>query len=899
MGTINEDLTSIKNVEDTLTSNKVSRFAYTEQAYTDNNANGVTEYDYSAEQNIPVGTASVMKVNETVISKGWRSKASSLTRMLMNHFLGRISYNLNKVNDNMSSLLTTLSSHLGSANGIATLDANGRIPYSQLPESAVEYKGGWDADTNTPHLEDGVGTNGDMYKVEVAGTQDLGSGDISFFVNDQVIYNGSVWQKFSGGSVLSVNNVQPDSNTGNITLTGEDIDTSSTDSTKVSASISDLQTNKVNKLSSELSTAEGGLQKHERETATNLNDYTVDGFYSLYIPTTTTNRPSGVTSATYGMLAVHTTVDTNNSKEYNEQLLYVVGTGKVYTRYRTLTYSSQNTTWSSWNQVAIESEITSLNSTISGVSSRVSALEVKAELSPSNYLCKTVSYTTSESGYYYIGEMSTTAGSSGLPYPFVVELEEQGANTCGTRQFLFARSDGTNTSCKLVKYFNETYLSSGEKASRDDSAYIYMTPDLKAYVYLPSSVTARIRLYTCIGTVINGTRTSGSPTVSNWIADGYTATPLDDVPPSIKQEPYVNLTGQYWDVLSTTPSTGGAPLTKLVKAKNGIMMAITESNLYISTDGGANWTSKTFSEGEYIKDIIYYEPLDSWFVLITNSFVGLVLQSNSTDLFDTYHYQNSGTLHNNYADTKIAFTDTAYGYMCFVTGSKGIGYFTYDETNPQNPFGSFVASSITTSGYENCIIAQDTTYCMVACGGSGVVYCSTNSSSPTFIVASDFTNVIIEKVKYVEGKYYFFSYSAFGLKYCTDFNSISTATGISSSDYMHDIKFANGMYVAVGRGVYYSSDGINFTQCNGSTSSMNLSEVNYYNGKWLAFEESSGLWYSMDGLSWLKSSITYKLKDSIFTNHTWFAIGSSSGLYNLSYSNVQLLIDNGWIDIDD
>ena len=143
MGTINEDLTSIKNVEDTLTSNKVSRFAYTEQAYTSNNANGVTEYDYSAEQNIPVGTASVMKVNETVISKGWRSKASSLTRMLMNHFLGRISYNLNKVNDNMSSLLTTLSSHLGSANGIATLDANGRIPYSQLPESAVEYKGGW------------------------------------------------------------------------------------------------------------------------------------------------------------------------------------------------------------------------------------------------------------------------------------------------------------------------------------------------------------------------------------------------------------------------------------------------------------------------------------------------------------------------------------------------------------------------------------------------------------------------------------------------------------------------------------------------------------------------------------------------------------------------------------
>ena len=90
MGTLNEDLTAIKTVEDTLTSNKVARLCYTDTAYNNNDANGVTEYNVNHEQNIPVATASAMKVNDTVLSKGYRSQASSVTRMLLNHFLGRL-----------------------------------------------------------------------------------------------------------------------------------------------------------------------------------------------------------------------------------------------------------------------------------------------------------------------------------------------------------------------------------------------------------------------------------------------------------------------------------------------------------------------------------------------------------------------------------------------------------------------------------------------------------------------------------------------------------------------------------------------------------------------------------------------------------------------------------------
>lgn len=228
MSSLIEDLDDIKDVEDGLVGNKVANFAYEDSAYTNNQVNGVDDYNVNRAQNIPNASASILKVNATILAKGLRAQASSITRMLVNHFFGRVSYNLNKIHDNFNSFLTSLRGYIGQPNGIASLDADGRIPYSQLPESALEWKGEWDASTNTPHLADGTGTTGDMYIVTVAGVQDLGSGDISFLVNDRVIYNGTVWQKFAGGDVKTVSEIPPDSN-GNIDLSLQ------TDVTKVLA----------------------------------------------------------------------------------------------------------------------------------------------------------------------------------------------------------------------------------------------------------------------------------------------------------------------------------------------------------------------------------------------------------------------------------------------------------------------------------------------------------------------------------------------------------------------------------------------------------------------------------------------------------------------------------------
>lgn len=88
----------------------------------------------------------------------------------------------------------------GQPNGVATLDSGGKIPLSEMPFDGLNYQGAWNADTNTPTLADGAGAAGDFYRVSVAGTQDLGSGSLSFAIADHVIYEGGIWQKIGGAA---------------------------------------------------------------------------------------------------------------------------------------------------------------------------------------------------------------------------------------------------------------------------------------------------------------------------------------------------------------------------------------------------------------------------------------------------------------------------------------------------------------------------------------------------------------------------------------------------------------------------------------------------------------------------------------------------------------------------
>jgi len=120
-----------------------------------------------------------------------------------------------------------LRSEKGNANGYASLDSQGKVPISQLPSSIMEYKGTWNASTNTPTLANGTGDTGDVYICNVAGTVNFGAGPLTFAVGDYVIYSGTIWQR-SSGAVGTVTSVAVSRSGDALAITGSPVTTSGT-----------------------------------------------------------------------------------------------------------------------------------------------------------------------------------------------------------------------------------------------------------------------------------------------------------------------------------------------------------------------------------------------------------------------------------------------------------------------------------------------------------------------------------------------------------------------------------------------------------------------------------------------------------------------------------------------
>jgi hypothetical protein len=69
----------------------------------------------------------------------------------------------------------------------------------------VTYKGTWNASANSPPLASGVGTQGNYYVVNVAGSTNL-DGITDWQIGDWAIFNGTVWEKVDNtDAVTSVN----------------------------------------------------------------------------------------------------------------------------------------------------------------------------------------------------------------------------------------------------------------------------------------------------------------------------------------------------------------------------------------------------------------------------------------------------------------------------------------------------------------------------------------------------------------------------------------------------------------------------------------------------------------------------------------------------------------------
>lgn len=122
------------------------------------------------------------------------------------------------------------SSEKGANSGVATLDAGGKVPAGQLPNSVMTYEGTFDASATpaAPLLNGNAGANAGMvYLANVAGSYNFGAGAIVFAVGDWAVYSGSIWEKsLNSNAVVSVAG-----QTGVVTLAKGDVGLGNVDNT--------------------------------------------------------------------------------------------------------------------------------------------------------------------------------------------------------------------------------------------------------------------------------------------------------------------------------------------------------------------------------------------------------------------------------------------------------------------------------------------------------------------------------------------------------------------------------------------------------------------------------------------------------------------------------------------
>jgi hypothetical protein len=205
----------------------------------------------------------------------------------------------------------------GTALGYASLDASGKVPTAQLPSTGASvYQGTWNAATNTPTIPAAsAGNNGWYYNVSVAGTTNI-NGINSWAVGDQIISNGTVWQKIPNAqAVSSVNGY-----TGAVVLVKGDVGLGNVDNTSDTTKNAAVATLTNKTLTSPVINSPTGLVKADvgLGNVDNTSDATKNAAVATLTNKTLTspviNTPTGITKADVGLGNVDNTSDaTKNS----------------------------------------------------------------------------------------------------------------------------------------------------------------------------------------------------------------------------------------------------------------------------------------------------------------------------------------------------------------------------------------------------------------------------------------------------------------------------------------------------------------------------------------------------------------------------------------------------------
>ena len=709
------------------------------------------------------------------------------------------------------------STEKGASNGVATLDGNGRVPYSQLPESAMEFKGQWDASTNTPHLVDGTGTNGDFYVVSIAGTVNFGTvaepREVTFSVNDRVLYDSSIdeWIKLPAGEVSSVNGMS-----GAVTLTATNINYSS--NTTVKDAIDDKAN--ASALSDYVQKSQtAGLLKNDGTVDTNT--YITSSSLSNYVQK----------SQTAGLLKNDGTVDTNTYLTSTSLSNYVqksqtVGLLKNDGTVDTNTYASS---------AAITSAINDLDvSSVGGSGKYISAIsETNGKISAT-----ATSLATS------ITSGGTTAPTSGAVYNAIAALDVSSVGGSGKYISAISETDGkiSATASNLA-----TSVTSGSAAPVTSGA-VYTTlqsypttVDVQAlfdqYLFdhaTPTSVVANPSMYGF--TVFYDNLIVQTTTVET----AYLSQLSSLTPPSISITTFYDNGTQRTE--NVTPHV--ITLDDVARLDFDERAAINDS--WVNTKWGTGtydyYTIKSgdiraFIDGtDSTKKVFwcYNAPIESTAGSTKKTYVlrtkNTALENDEQYLSD---YVGKFSSNKNYLIWLARSRSPTFSYwgkttcsaitqyindICSVYSDNlcvAVGYAGCIATAPYTSSSTWTVRTSGTSNQLNRIIHEtlDTSGLYVAVGNSGTIVTSTNGT--TWTVRSSGVSNHLNSVAFrsASGQQLFVAVGNSGA-IVTSTNGTTWTARTSITNYqLSDVIYANGMFVAVGpNDIFTSTDGINWTK---------------------------------------------------------------------------------------
>ena len=289
---------------------------------------------------------------------------------------------------------------------------------------------------------------------------------------------------------------------------------------------------------------------------------------------------------------------------------------------------------------------------------------------------------------------------------------------------------------------------------------------------------------------------------------------------------------------------------------------------YYSTDNGVTYTATKYSLNSCIViDNVLYGISDGYGVYTTTDCVTWTrYNSSGYPSFDSYVNANGIWVGTSRIDRcvyystdnmknweKVTLVDSNnYMYGIAYNGSYiaiAAGYDMYGSTTGNGPFK---ALRITENELTCCCYANNM-WVGGAAGQHGLVYTSDHVAWEQ----SNITSGNVSHVAYADG--YFVA--------CVD------STSINNNE--------------AGSGLYYSSDGITWTQCTYNSAAMNQAFSYAYAGgyasQWVAcgtqsssISGSGGLWYSTFGSEWSQSNITTGSFTKCYTaNNIWVAVGNT------------------------